>query len=519
MTIGDLLSFVGILLAILAFLREKERSYILLKFRPIEYAMLFLVFLIILYLILFDPYFSRWELMQYFYRPNGFAANVWAFFISILVVSYLLYKITWATFPRGNTPRLMNFYNRRLLRGDEITVLEFIESNHLTDILEYLNDISSQYKNWLSEQEMKNQGSMTQRDEYYSAFNFLPVRKSKKYEMIDQLLTQIVARGTFVTNTADKSPDFYWRLLESFRFPSYAGSLIGKGYIETLLLNRHQILKRKSIEGWRIPDEAVIGNPFHNFWRLLTAPEFIKYHNICQHVQVLGEIHLNEKSTIEILNMRYDRRIHEGRLRDEMMIDMIYVLMLTGVGTIGNKLDNQWQYNNNFVQALVTFAFLIFDRIEFEEKEIHPWDYSESTYGLEMIIKITNSISYLIQRPTFESKNLEYIDILLKGNIKIIAYSLKFKCPELFQRRLFENFFHIYSFRSDGVTREEGYVSKELKRLYKLNLKNIINGKSQANATTTFQTILKREWDRAGGKWRFRNSVERSDLEQFINSL
>ena len=139
MQISDILSFIGIVLAIYALIRENERRLILLKFTITDYALIVMAFLLINYLVLFETFHS-WDLyFDFAMVDNGFEANQIAYFALLVLLMFITLKVFSNRYSPWKRKNVIEFY-RELLNGSEHAYLfNLIKKMHENSIVKHLD--------------------------------------------------------------------------------------------------------------------------------------------------------------------------------------------------------------------------------------------------------------------------------------------------------------------------------------------------------------------------------------------
>lgn len=138
----ELLAIVGIILTIIAFISEKNRSYILLKFSTLSKIILIFCFILIHYLIVFDWIQENWfPYLSSFTIDEGIPSTAWAYIITVITILFMLYIIFYSFFPTENIKKVISYYNKLNLSSEHPYLLELIRTYHLDDVPVYLNSV------------------------------------------------------------------------------------------------------------------------------------------------------------------------------------------------------------------------------------------------------------------------------------------------------------------------------------------------------------------------------------------
>ena len=138
MTISDLLTLIGILLAIIAFISERNREYIILKLSNTEINLITSLFFYIHFLLSYQWWREKIDFLACF-EIIGFPTNgAWAYIISIGILSYSVWKIFYGSFPLLRKGKLLSYYKKLLLRNDIPFLAQMIEIYHLNQVIKFL---------------------------------------------------------------------------------------------------------------------------------------------------------------------------------------------------------------------------------------------------------------------------------------------------------------------------------------------------------------------------------------------
>jgi len=138
MTISDLLTLIGILLAIFAFISEKNREYVFLKFSYTQATLLGVIFFFLHFLISYDWWREKFICLSFFEFEGFPIPSAWAYIISLTTLLWAIWKIFKGDFPLSNRERLMKYYEKLLMRNDIAFLSELIEQYHLENVKDFL---------------------------------------------------------------------------------------------------------------------------------------------------------------------------------------------------------------------------------------------------------------------------------------------------------------------------------------------------------------------------------------------
>lgn len=126
MNLSDFISFIGILLAIIAFIGEKERLFVINKFNKIDVLLIILIFFLINFLLFYNWWRKIFPILTVFENANFPFPNTWVYFILILFICWIFYKIIFSKFPKNNQTRVINYYDQLLQKEEYSTLYSII---------------------------------------------------------------------------------------------------------------------------------------------------------------------------------------------------------------------------------------------------------------------------------------------------------------------------------------------------------------------------------------------------------
>ena len=146
MLLSDFISLIGIIIAVIAFINENERIFIINKFSLSDKVILVLVFLFLNYLIFFEWFLFNFPLLKNFTFNNFPKSNTWAYIITILSMLWIFFKIFKKPFPKGNTEKILKYYEKLLNKGNYNQYYNLFEKYNYKDILQKkkLNEYESE---------------------------------------------------------------------------------------------------------------------------------------------------------------------------------------------------------------------------------------------------------------------------------------------------------------------------------------------------------------------------------------
>lgn len=138
MNISDLLTLLGILLAIIAFISERNREYVILKLSNIEITIILILFLHIHFLLSYQWWIEKFEFLKHTQIEGFPTPDAWAYIISISLLLYSIWKVFFGHFPLSREKSLLSYYKKLLLRNDIPFLAQLIEKYHLQQVIKFL---------------------------------------------------------------------------------------------------------------------------------------------------------------------------------------------------------------------------------------------------------------------------------------------------------------------------------------------------------------------------------------------
>jgi hypothetical protein len=135
---SDILTVLTIILAIAAFISERSRTYVLLKFNSFHWVLLIVGFLYVHFLVSFDWFSERFPWLKKFVLPGYPTPAAWAYILSLILLFWIFYKVFVGFYPGSRREAVIDNYRNLLLRGDYAFLSELIEKYHFKDIVEYI---------------------------------------------------------------------------------------------------------------------------------------------------------------------------------------------------------------------------------------------------------------------------------------------------------------------------------------------------------------------------------------------
>lgn len=181
MILSDLISLIAIILAIFAFINDKERLFIINKFSRNDIVLIVIVFFFINFLL----YYKWWSgvINTKNFEIGGFPSpNTWAYITILAFICWIIYKVFFSHFPLVNQMRVLNYYEF-LINRKEYDFLFNLLIRYENDILLKIEQ-NSNYKSKLNDLIFKNKDFLRHTSHYNFQFlnQILIINKSIKEE-------------------------------------------------------------------------------------------------------------------------------------------------------------------------------------------------------------------------------------------------------------------------------------------------------------------------------------------------
>jgi len=205
MTLSDLLTIFGIILAIIALISEKNREYIFLKFSKKNLIFLIAIILFVHFLISFNWFLNTFPILSFSECQYCPPSNGWAYIITIFILLWLLWKIYKAIFPLDNRERLLNYYEAQLLKGNFSFVADLIEKYHINQIVEYIKKVK--------EIKVNNPTGLWHFDQQEYLKEYEKKINTTELTYGNNLLFRIIKNSIFVEKIANTYPYFFTSII------------------------------------------------------------------------------------------------------------------------------------------------------------------------------------------------------------------------------------------------------------------------------------------------------------------
>jgi hypothetical protein len=143
MSLSDIITILGLITAIIAFISDKNREYVFLKFSCLDHLLFLISFLLIHYLIAYQWFKEQGIYIEFFEVYKNISSAIWAYLITIGLLFYIYYKIYYSFFPNRNRSKVIDYYRNQVLKGEFSLVVLLIEKYHKKDIVNYLRNESN----------------------------------------------------------------------------------------------------------------------------------------------------------------------------------------------------------------------------------------------------------------------------------------------------------------------------------------------------------------------------------------
>ncbi|MBK9284374.1 MAG: hypothetical protein IPM51_08630 [Sphingobacteriaceae bacterium] len=212
MGVSDLITLIGLVIAIITLISERNRDFFLLKFTNSDYALLGSAFCLINYLVFFEYFWQIGIYFDSFMSESGLLPKDWAYVVTLLVVLFLIYKVFFALFPAENKSKVIAYYNSLLFNEEHLNIITLYEKYHKADLLKHLSDNNVRSNNII---------------------------------YANNIYFEIISRDDFIEKTASLRPYFFNDIVELFKERSFTNEEVISTYLKTLLRNKNQFLFRE----------------------------------------------------------------------------------------------------------------------------------------------------------------------------------------------------------------------------------------------------------------------------------
>jgi len=134
MKLSDFISLFSILIAIFAFINEKERKFVLNKFNIYNYIIIIFYLILINFLFFYKWWSNTFPSLHFFEFPNFPKPETWVYISSIFIIIWFIYKIFFASFPSSNLNKIIHYYQYLINRKDYHSLYSYIYKFNKTEL-------------------------------------------------------------------------------------------------------------------------------------------------------------------------------------------------------------------------------------------------------------------------------------------------------------------------------------------------------------------------------------------------
>lgn len=357
MGVSEVLAIIGLLIAVVAFVSEKNRAYLFLRFSTLDIVIVGILFLFVHLQISFywvvENWFPSLKFLEIDGTPN---ASTYAYLTTLILLGYFSWVIFFKFFPTSNRERVIKYYQSLILKEEFGFLINLIERFHKKDISEYLQKVQTikyQDKLWFHAQKQYE-------DDYEKLIN------TNRLKYAAWVFGEIVTNEIMLDNVVNKQPYFYTEFIKKLNTDSRTYTSFVQKYLRVLSENKnyHFYRELKNNDNITANDTYVIPEEHEILHSLFGNIEVAKHNSVWQPI---GETAIDEL---------------EGYSGD------ISGLMDEYVSEEKNKL---WNY-----KILATMHFFdIMVRAAIEQKpESHMWLYYFRTFSRKILKNIDNASNY-----------------------------------------------------------------------------------------------------------------------------
>lgn len=206
MTISDLLTLIGILLAIIAFISEKNREYIFLKLSRFELFFIVILTIYIHFLLSYSWWRNKIGALSVFEIEGYPSPEAWAYIVSIILLGFSIWSIFFGQFPSSRRTSLISYYKKLLLRNEISFLAQLVEKYHLNQIINYL-----QKKKNITIEEPTGLWQIDHQ-KYLKTYNKL--MKGRMFSYGASVYNSIILNETFLDNLVNNNPYLFATLIK-----------------------------------------------------------------------------------------------------------------------------------------------------------------------------------------------------------------------------------------------------------------------------------------------------------------
>ena len=226
----ELLAMIGLVIAIIAFVSEKNREYLVLKFSNSDVLWLLLGFAFLHFLVSFDWLLENWcKRLSYFTHKKGIPAFAWAYLLTLVLIALTCYKVFFAFFPKSNKHKVINFYEKLNLNMEQPFLLNLLEKFHKKDIIDYLDKYSKVEVDVESEFDYEKKFT----EAYKKTIN------TNRLDYASAVYNKIILDEVFLSNVANVYPYFFTDFISKLNKKSFSNEEFINKYFSIMMKSKN----------------------------------------------------------------------------------------------------------------------------------------------------------------------------------------------------------------------------------------------------------------------------------------
>ena len=257
MSTSDLISLLGIGLAVWALIPSEQKRFVLLFFSKTEITTFALLLLFLHYLLAFEWLRVNWfPGLNRFCHHKGIPSEYYAYGLSILMMMYPIWKVNFRFFSESRIKQLLDLYRTLLSKKKYSTLERQIERYHLDDIYQYLVKYSAL--------ETKADIDIILQRTSKHDIEYNKILKNKRYNAAAQVYYKIIQENEFTTALCLTNPGLLAKILSGIQSRNAVSEDFAKFFLKTLFENRSQQLWREIKQLANSTESIVAQNDNHN---------------------------------------------------------------------------------------------------------------------------------------------------------------------------------------------------------------------------------------------------------------
>lgn len=245
MTVSDILAIIGIAIAIIAFVSEKEREFISLKFNGFRIGIIIILLLVIHYLLAFEWIAERCNIFNIFFIDGYPSCDTWAYIVSLVLIVYLIRVISLYDFPKKSSHSLLKYYKRKIQDGEMTSLAKFLEKYHLKHIKKYLDTINDIDKQLETEKTgIKKQPFSIYQTRFLEQYQKRIAGKKMDY-LGATILKEVIFDDIFIDNNANSSTTFFTEIIKKLKMKDFDSAAFVKRYLYILMTKDNVEFKKE----------------------------------------------------------------------------------------------------------------------------------------------------------------------------------------------------------------------------------------------------------------------------------